>query len=196
VSLSYVFGKEGNYMKIGVVSDTHGGVDSWREVVRMLSKVDFILHAGDILNHGPLNPLPKGHNPKRLIEEINTHPIPILVAKGNCDSEVDEVLLKVIIQSSIFLQDGELRIFVHHGHTHNDEGRVELGKRYNFSLIISGHTHSPKIEEKDGIVLMNPGTPSLGKMASFGFVEHQDGSVGIKIYELTGRVLQEYNFRV
>jgi hypothetical protein len=183
-------------MKIGVVSDTHGGLDGWREAMMIEEGVDLILHAGDILNHGPLNPLPKGHNTRGLIEEINACSIPILMAKGNCDSEVDELLLRVIIQPSIFLQDGRLRILLHHGHTHDDRARVELGKRYGLSIIISGHTHSPKIEEKEGIVLMNPGSPSLGDLFSCGKIEHHDGVVDIRIYDLRGRVFQEHSFKV
>lgn len=183
-------------MRIGVVSDTHGGLDGWNASMDILSGSDFILHAGDILNHGPINPFPKGHNTMGLIEKINTHTTPILIAKGNCDSEVDEFLLKVIIQPTIFIQDGNLRILIHHGHTHDDEGRIGIGKRYRLHIIISGHTHSPRIEERDGIVLMNPGSPSIGKILSCGEIHHKAGIVDIKIYDLKGNPLQEHTLRI
>ena len=184
-------------MKIGVISDTHGGLEGYKKAMEILDGVRMVLHAGDILNHGPVNPFPSAYGPKELINLINDSRVPILAAKGNCDSEVDELLLKIIIQPMVFFQDQELRILVQHGHTHDDEGRIELGKKYDLSIIISGHTHTPKIEEQDGIILLNPGSPSiaLGGVLSCGEIDHQDGQLSIRLYDLEGKVLAEHSHK-
>ncbi len=179
--------------RIGVISDTHGGVDGWERANQILEGVESILHAGDILNHGPLNPLPNGYNPKRLIDLINGSQIPILIAKGNCDSEVDELLLKIPLQPIIFLPKETFGVLVHHGHQCDDDGRVKLAQRYGASLIISGHTHTPKIENREGIILMNPGSPSipLSGVLSCGMIEYDDKGITVKIYDLERNILNE-----
>lgn len=182
-------------MKIGVISDTHGGLEGFKKAMNILEGAEIILHAGDILSHGPLNPFPLEYAPKDLIDLINNSEIPILASKGNCDSEVDELLLKIIIQPSIFFKDDDLKILLCHGHRENDEGLLRLGARYGLSIIISGHTHIPKIEEKNGIILINPGSPSiaLGGLLSCGEIYHKDNKLRIRLYDLDGNILKEFD---
>ena len=75
-------------MKIGVMSDTHGSLDYFEKAIKTLSDCDVLLHGGDILYHGPRNDLPKGYNPKAVVEKLNGLEN-ILITKGNCESDVE-----------------------------------------------------------------------------------------------------------
>ena len=77
-------------MKIGIISDTHGHEGAWtRACEKFFTGADLILHAGDVAYHGPRNPMKADYNPMGLIERINASEIPVVIAKGNCDSDVD-----------------------------------------------------------------------------------------------------------
>ena len=152
-------------MRIGVMSDTHGGLKSWKRIINgVFSEVDLILHAGDIFYHGIRNPQPDGYDTLNLAQEINDLKKPLVVCKGNCDSEVDQVALDIPIQSpySLCLFDG-LKILLHHGHLLNDEEILKLSSRWNFGVVISGHTHVTRLEQINQIVFLNPGSHSLPK---------------------------------
>lgn len=152
-------------MKIGVISDTHGSLSAWEQALAgPLKDVDLILHAGDVLYHGPRNPLPEGYQPATLAEMINSCKIPIMIAQGNCDSEVDQMVLNIPIQSPFFITDQPLgRIFVTHGHRYNPEQVTEHADRYNIDIWISGHTHIPVLEKQTNTIILNPGSCSLPK---------------------------------
>lgn len=152
-------------MRIGVISDTHGGLKSWREVIKgIFSDVDIILHAGDIFYHGIRNPQPEGYNTITFAQEINELKLPLIICKGNCDSEVDQLAVDIPIQSPyIFCQFDSLKVLVHHGHLLSDEEVMRLASRWNFGIVISGHTHVPRLEKEKKVVFLNPGSPSLPK---------------------------------
>ncbi len=77
-------------MKIGVVSDTHGSLTAWQNAYNSnFQDVDWIIHCGDVLYHGPRNPLPEGYNPQTLAMDLQKIRQPIIFAKGNCDAEID-----------------------------------------------------------------------------------------------------------
>jgi len=83
-------------VKIGLVSDTHGSVKTFQKVLSgPFQRVDLILHAGDILYHGARNPLAEGYDTSGLAALINELRIPALIAKGNCDSDVDQFVLDI-----------------------------------------------------------------------------------------------------
>ena len=87
-------------MKIGVISDTHGHEMRWAKAYEKFFKdADMILHAGDVLYHGPRNPMLEDYNPAGLAQRINDCPIPVVIAKGNCDSEVDQMVIALPIQA-------------------------------------------------------------------------------------------------
>lgn len=155
-------------MKIGVISDTHGDAAGWRRVQEeVFPGVDLVIHCGDVLYHGPRNPLVEGYDPAGLAGLINSCPAPVLLARGNCDAEVDQLLIDYPIQSPYaFLQAGLFRIMAHHGHDLSREEMISLGRRYRADLLISGHTHVPVLEDGGGLVLLNPGSPSLPKGGS------------------------------
>lgn len=150
-------------MKIGIISDTHGNVEIWENIKNSIFKdVDIILHSGDILNPGPKNPISIGYNPSKLAQSLNESKIPILIAKGNCDSEVDQSLLNIPIEASYILYErNNLKIFVTHGHNFDEEKKLKLAKQYKINVFIYGHTHRNEIFEKEGIVFLNPGSPTI-----------------------------------
>lgn len=152
-------------MKTGIVSDTHGCLETWRYIFKnYLSDADLIIHAGDLLYHGPRNTIPDEYNPKELAEEFNRCPVPIVAASGNCDSEVDSMVINFPIQSPYahLYIDGK-RIIVNHGHLFTPESRKETAQRYKADLFITGHTHLPEIIRDSGTVFLNPGSPGMSK---------------------------------
>jgi putative phosphoesterase len=152
-------------MRIGVVSDTHGSVLAWRRALdNCFPQPDLILHAGDILYHGPRNPMPEGYDPAALAQAMNEAPAPVVVVRGNCDSDVDQLVLDWPIQAPYALvQQENLRIMVNHGEEITPESASELVRRYGLDIFISGHTHHPVAEATESGVLLNPGSPSLPK---------------------------------
>lgn len=152
-------------MKIGIISDSHGSASAWENAVSKYFKdCDVIVHAGDVLYHGPRNPLPEGYNPAKLAEMINGSPVPVVFARGNCDADIDSVLIHYPVQApyALLYVKGK-SVLVTHGHNLSFDSVSELAGKYNSDLIISGHTHIPWLEEKSGTVLLNPGSCALPK---------------------------------
>jgi putative phosphoesterase len=133
----------------------------------VIGKVDVLLHAGDVLYHGPRNPLPQGHDAKSLAEAINAYEGRLVVARGNCDADIDQLVLDVPIQAPYALVVVEHRyILVHHGHLASGADMVSLMRRYRADLVVTGHTHVPVIERpagEEGGLILNPGSPALPK---------------------------------
>lgn len=183
-------------MRIGVISDTHGSIAGWESAVKIFGDIDLIIHCGDILNHGPKNPIPDFYGPKDLGAIINDFHIPVLIAKGNCDSEVDQIVIPDIpIQSPyVMLQDNNIRIMATHGHHETPEDRVQLAKKYKLNIIISGHTHIPILEKIDDIIVLNPGSPAIPmnkeKTKTCAVIEN-DEELKIKIFNLDGKIFKE-----
>jgi uncharacterized protein len=150
-------------MKIGIVSDTHGSITAWQKAFSLLNDSQLIIHCGDVLYHGPRNPLPDGYQPQELVTALNAMTIPMVYSKGNCDAEVDQMLLEYPIEAPyVHLVIDGIRILVHHGHQFDGETVPAKLLRDN-RLIISGHTHLPGIHQKDLTVFLNPGSPALPK---------------------------------
>lgn len=164
-------------MKIGIISDTHGGVETWRAVFsRYFCDADLIIHAGDVLYHGPRNAIPAEYNPRELAEELNRCPVPIVIACGNCDAEVDGMVLKMPVEAPYahVVVDG-LRIVVNHGHHLDDVSKWDVAKALHAKILITGHSHLAALVKQDGIIWLNPGSPgqALSKR------EDKIGTIGI-----------------
>ena len=147
-------------MKIFVISDIHGSIYYLEKALECFEKeeADYILILGDILYHGPRNPLPKDYNPRLVAEKLNLYKDKIIALRGNCDSEVDQMLLEFPIMSdftNLFL--GDKRIFATHGHLFAEE-KLPIGEG---NILISGHTHLPLAEKKDGYNELSDGPQSI-----------------------------------
>lgn len=152
-------------MKIGILSDSHGSASAWEKAVNLCFKgCDLIIHAGDVLYHGPRNPLPEGHNPQKLVELINSCPVPVVFARGNCDAEIDGVLIKFPIQAPYaYLNIDNRSVLVTHGQDLDTGKMDELAALYRADVYISGHTHIPVLEKRGRTLFLNPGSCALPK---------------------------------
>lgn len=152
-------------MKIGVISDTHGYAGRFEMACeKFFEGADMILHAGDVLNHGPNNPNCKGEDyaPKALANRINNSDIPIIICRGNCDSEVDQMVIEVPIQApyAYVFANGK-KIVVTHGHTvMSDAEKDSMAAHLKADIFITGHVHKNVLEKRGNTIFLNPGTIS------------------------------------
>lgn len=142
---------------------------------------------GDLLYHGPRNPLPKDYEPSSVLALLNSYKDKIISVRGNCDSEVDQMVLAFpMLADYTILFDGTRRIFATHGHLYNEDQMPPLE---DGDMLIHGHTHIPVAKEVKGRYIVNPGSISLPKENnpnSYGVLE--DGVVTIK--DFNGQVLR------
>ena len=152
-------------MKIMIASDIHGSAYYLEQLLNRYDEEnpDKLLLLGDILYHGPRNDLPKGYAPKDVIL-LNTHKEEILCVRGNCDTEVDQMVLDfpILADYCILYENGHM-IFATHGHHYNMENPPMLKKG---DILLHGHTHIPVSEEFDERIYLNPGSVSIPKNGS------------------------------
>lgn len=155
-------------MKIGIISDTHGHEMAWQTAFdKHFKDADLILHAGDVLYHGPRNPMKADYNPAGLVERINKSPVPVVIARGNCDSSVDASCLETPIEApyAYVVWEG-IRIIVTHGDAvMTDAEKDAMAKHLKADLFISGHIHVTVLEKRGDTVFLNPGSAALSKRA-------------------------------
>ena len=151
-------------MKLLICSDIHGDLDSMKRVISAYENedADKLVILGDLLYHGPRNDLPPTSAPKAVIEILNAHREDIISVRGNCDTEVDQMVLSFPILSdySVIYTDG-LTLFLTHGHKLNPDNPPPLG---HGEILLTGHTHVQKcVEFGDGNFYINPGSVALPK---------------------------------
>ena len=163
-------------MKLLIASDLHGSEYYCKKLMEIFEreKPDRLLLLGDILYHGARNNLPKDYNPKKVIEMLNSIKECILCVRGNCDSEVDQMVLDFPISSDYALiVDGKVSIFATHGHIFNQDNLPPLKKG---DILLNGHFHVPKCVECEGYTYMNPGSITLPKEDSWhGYMTVENG---------------------
>jgi putative phosphoesterase len=151
-------------MKIGVISDTHGNMDAVRLAFATWGEVDLIVHAGDVLYHPPRLGFTEGYNIPGTAELFNSLTIPLVISQGNCDAQVYEELLNAPVSAPYaYAQIGGIGLLASHGHLMHKSELIKLASRFGAKYAITGHTHVPELKIVDGIVYMNPGSPSLPK---------------------------------
>ena len=177
-------------MKLFFISDIHGSVYYLNKALERFEKeqADYLVILGDLLYHGARNPLPKEYEPKKVIELLNSLSDRIISVRGNCDSEVDQMVLDFPIMAdySTIFYEGK-RLFLTHGHIYNEGNMPKLK---DGDVFIHGHTHIPKAEKLDNIFFINPGSITLPKENNphtYGILE---GDV-FTIKELDGSVFKE-----
>jgi hypothetical protein len=151
-------------MKIGIISDTHGIVPAWEQAMQVFQGVDVILHAGDVLYHPPKKGCTEGYHLLGLVKLMNSSPVPIVVARGNCDAEVYEELLTMPVLAPYALVEFDgLRIVIQHGQNLNADSMAGIIEKYHADVFVTGHTHLPVIERVGKAIHINPGSPSHTK---------------------------------
>ena len=155
--------KRGNAMKYMIVSDIHGDADCTEKFLEYFrgEGCDMLIILGDILYHGPRNDLPDGYAPKNVIELLNENKDKLLCVRGNCDTEVDQMVLDFTVNPDpMSVEIIGIKTLLTHGHKTDVEG--DFGGE--FSLILYGHTHLLRAEKnRAGITVVNPGSTSIPK---------------------------------
>ncbi|HAS38634.1 MAG TPA: phosphodiesterase [Ruminococcaceae bacterium] len=178
-------------MKWLIASDIHGSAYWCRKLIEAYKKekADKLILLGDVLYHGPRNDLPDEYAPKEVIEILNGMKNEILCVRGNCDTEVDQMVLKFpVLADYAVLSLGERMIYMTHGHVYNESNIPPIS---DGDILLHGHTHVPKCTEHESYVYMNPGSVSIPKENSHhGYMTLQDGTFLWKDFD--GNVIREY----
>jgi putative phosphoesterase len=163
-------------MKLMIASDIHGDLECTERLVAAYreSGAERLLLLGDVLYHGPRNDLPTGYDPKGVISLLNSMADEIICVRGNCDTEVDQMVLDfpLLADYSYVMADG-LCIFATHGHKYSRENPPKLKAG---DVLLCGHTHIPAAEAFcNGNFYLNPGSVSIPKADSErGYILYED----------------------
>lgn len=146
-------------MRLGVIADTHGNLTGWQRAWPVLKSCDLIVHCGDLLYHGPrFDPAP-GYDPRGLAEAFNDCPVPLLICRGNVDSEVDALFIRRPIQAPyVYAQVEGLQVLATHGHQEPLEQTLETARQWGIGLLLTAHLHVPSLTRHGGVLHLNPGT--------------------------------------
>jgi phosphoesterase, MJ0936 family len=161
-------------MKLMFASDIHGSLPATERVLSLFAQsgAHWLILLGDVLNHGPRNALPQGYAPAQVAEYLNPLAAQIIAVRGNCDSEVDQMLLQFPVTApwqQVLLENH--RLFLTHGHLFGPDNLPPLA---NGDVLVYGHTHIPVAEKRGEIFLFNPGAVSIPKggfVASYGLLD-------------------------
>ncbi len=193
-------------MKYLIFSDIHGSETAAHKIIEKFNelKCDFMILLGDVLYHGPRNNLPEEYNPKAVAELLNQYSGKIIACRGNCDAEVEEMVLNFPVRADYsFTVDNGVRIFGTHGHVFSpirSNGQLAVPKSKEIPLTMGsekgcielyGHTHIQVLEKNaDGIVVCNPGSVSIPKGGTpAGFAVYENGTV--TLFSLEGTELKK-----
>ena len=176
-------------MIVLVISDIHGS-SYYAEKIREIEKrenPDKIILLGDLYYHGPRNDLSQEYAPMKVAEILNSLKDKLLVVKGNCDAEVDEMISDFKFEDHLLLNINGKNIYFTHGHKYN----IEVIPYEEFEILIYGHVHQGFIQEKEGYVFANPGSISLPKCGTeHSYLILEENKIILKNAE--GNILQEY----
>ena len=181
-------------MNLLIASDIHGDLDSMNAVLKAYEKeaADKLLLLGDLLYHGPRNDLPATYAPKSVIELLNQNRDLILAVRGNCDTEVDQMVLNFpILADYVYMSLDGLSVFATHGHHHNTATPPPLREN---EILLHGHTHVLKCEKfGNNNFYLNPGSAALPKENNpKTYMVYENKTFTIKDFE--GRVILEKKF--
>ncbi len=171
-------------MKLIIASDIHGSAYYCRMLLEAFKNenADRMLLLGDILYHGPRNDLPRDYAPKEVIAMLNPLKEKIFCVRGNCDTEVDQMVLDfpVLADYAVIALDDKL-IYATHGHNYNEEKLPPLSSG---DILFCGHTHVPKINMHENYTYMNTGSVSIPKENSpHSYVVYENGNFSWKDLE-------------
>ena len=153
-------------MKLMIASDIHGSSYYCRKMIEAYrqEEADRLLLLGDLLYHGPRPNLPRDYNPKEVISMLNEIKNELLCVRGNCDTEVDQMVLDFPILAEYCLLELDGRtIFATHGHNFNPDNLPMLKEG---DILLNGHTHIPANQNMGTYTYMNPGSISIPKEGS------------------------------
>lgn len=146
-----------NYL---IISDIHGSHQRLQDVLKTPHSFDAILLIGDLMYHGPRNPILEDYNPAAVANLLNDLSLPIMAVRGNCDSEVDQMLINFpILADYTLLSYEDYLIYITHGHVIDPKDASQT----KADIFISGHTHLPGFKQVNKTLCVNPGSIALPK---------------------------------
>ena len=171
-------------MKYLVISDIHGSSKYLEEVLNRVNDYDKLIVLGDILYHGPRNNLPDGYDPKKVIEILNNLKDKIICVRGNCDANVDLMVLDFDIKDKLWLKVNNKRVFLSHGDVYNKDN---LPTKFGSYTMLYGHYHVNKVNQIGKVRCVNIGSISLPKDGyhSYTLIENNK----ISSYDLEGKII-------
>lgn len=179
-------------MKVLFISDIHGSYYYLKKVIDIFEKgkMDHIVILGDVLYHGPRNNLPEGYDCQAVLKLLNTYKDRITAVRGNCDAEVDQMVLEFdVMQSYKEVTFNNIPFFLTHGHLYDVVPEVAQGKVYAY-----GHIHKAVAKKEDNQYIINPSSISLSKegVNSYGVLLEDV----FTIYDLNGTIIKELQIKL
>lgn len=178
-------------MKIFVASDIHGSshyINKFKKIIEN-EQPDQIILLGDIYYHGPRNKFPKGYNPKKVAEVLNSYKTRLVCVKGNCDAEVDQMISSFEIQKSYETTISNKSFLFVHGH------KLDATNMPKNDFIFGGHTHVPVINNDvcAPSTYVNPGSLGLPKTSDGStYAVIEDNKITIKT--IKGKIVDYKEF--
>lgn len=171
-------------MKLMFASDIHGSAYYAGKLIEAYEKEqpEKLILLGDLLYHGPRNDLPRDYAPKKVIEILNGVKDKLLCVRGNCDTEVDQMVLDfpILADYAVLYLDGKT-VYLSHGHIINPQNPPKLSKG---DILMNGHTHIPADEMVGDFRYLNPGSASIPKNGSaHSYMIYENGEFTLKQLE-------------
>lgn len=181
-------------MKLMFASDIHGSAFYCRKMLEAYraEQAEKLILLGDILYHGPRNDLPEEYAPKEVIAMLNPLKNEIYAVRGNCEAEVDQMVLEfpVMADYCLILAEGRA-VYATHGHIYNENNLPPLAKG---DILIHGHTHVLKAERRENYILLNPGSVSIPKEGNIPtYAVWENGIFTIKGFD--GDIVKKLNLK-
>jgi len=170
-------------MKLIIASDIHGSAYWCGKLCDLIEAEapDKVVLLGDLLYHGPRNDLPRDYAPKQVIPMLSELKDRILAVRGNCEAEVDQMVLPFACMADYaLLECGGVSMYLTHGHHWGPDALPPLTKG---SVFLSGHTHVKIDKVVDGIRCLNPGSVSIPKDGSNSCMVYENGEFRFCILE-------------
>ena len=179
-------------MKYLIASDIHGSYYYGKLIIDMFNKhnCDKMILLGDILYHGPRNDLPKEYDPKQLYELLNQYADKIICVKGNCDADIDQMVLNFpILAPYIMMEVSGKTVYFTHGDVFNSTNLPPMNKD---DILVHGHTHVQRCEKHPDHIYLNPGSIAIPKEDSYhGFMILENGF--FKYMDENGVITSEFS---
>lgn len=181
-------------MKLLICSDIHGDIECINKILEIFNSDGYerLVILGDILYHGPRNDLPPHYAPKEVIGVLNGIADRIIAVRGNCDTEVDQMVLDfpVLADYAVLFLDG-ISVYLTHGHKYSPSNSLPLRQG---DVMLYGHTHVLKIEQQGKNVFINPGSITIPKENNpQSYMRYEDGE--FTIFDLSGNKLRQISLK-
>ena len=177
-------------MKLFVATDIHGSSYYTEQIVCKFksSGADMLILLGDVYNHGPRNPFPRDYAPMKVADMLNAIADKVVSVKGNCDSEVDEMISEFPFVKEKVLPLGKRKLYCTHGHVYNKDNLPSLSKG---DVLIYGHFHKTELNVVNGVYCLNVSSASLPKDRSAYCIVDE---IGATVYDFDGNVIITQQF--